>query len=319
MLSVLLATRDRAGILRDVLETYCQIRPPASGWKIVVVDNGSTDATPQVLASFANRLPLHFVKEPKLGKNFALNTGLELVEGDLTVFTDDDAFPRPDWLVHLRQAADAQLAYSIFGGAVVPRWEALPPAWIGWIADAGPVYTLTDPSLKEGPIPSYLVFGPNMAVRTSVFESGTRFDCSIGPNGTDYPMGSETELVVRLERAGHKAWYVEGALVEHFIREEQLREDWVLERAVRWGRGRYRISRNPNLLFGVPRHLFRDLPKEAALIAAAGICLRRDSLFRARWRFNILLGMAIEARRMAHEPRRMNHIHQRTDQGLRDK
>ena len=123
MLTVLLATRNRARILRDVLGAFCQLESPPSGWKLVVVDNGSTDQTTQVIASFANRLPLRSVFESKIGKNFALNTGLELVEGDLAVFTDDDVFPRANWLTEMRKAVDAQLAYSMFGGAILPRWE----------------------------------------------------------------------------------------------------------------------------------------------------------------------------------------------------
>ncbi len=124
MLTVLMATRNRARILGEVLDSYGRLQPPSSGWKLVVVDNGSTDETAPVIASFANRLPLHSVREPKLGKNFALNTALGLVEGDLVVFTDDDAFPASDWLLQLRKAADTQPGYSMFGGTIVPRWEA---------------------------------------------------------------------------------------------------------------------------------------------------------------------------------------------------
>src|SRR5271165_120774 len=163
MLTVLLATRNRERILRDVMEAYCQLQAPPSGWKLVVVDNGSTDQTSQVLASFADRLPLHCVLEPKPGKNVALNAGLDLVEGDLAVFTDDDTFPRADWLLQIRKAADTHTAHSLFGGVILPRWEVPPPNWLAWIDDSGPLYTITDPSLKEGPIDPVLVFGPNMA------------------------------------------------------------------------------------------------------------------------------------------------------------
>jgi L-malate glycosyltransferase len=305
VLTVLFATRNRAGILRDVLEAFCQLQSPPSGWKLVVVDNGCTDQTAQVIASFADRLPLRYVLEPRIGKNFALNTGLGLLEGDLAVFTDDDAFPHADWLVQLRKSADAEPACSMFGGVILPRWEVPPPPWIWWL-DLGPIFTLTDPWLKDGPLPPDLISvvqGPNMAIRTSVFQSGIRFDPSIGPSGSSYPMGSETELLVRLSRAGHDAWHVRGAVVEHLVREEQMKKDWVLQRAIRWGRGRYRMSPNVKKWMGVPRHLFRDIPKERFLMAAAWISFRRDALFRSRWRLNILRGIASEARVMARERR----------------
>src|SRR5579859_3762482 len=167
MLTVLLATRNRARILPDVLESFCHLQSPPSGWRLVIVDNGSTDRTAEVISSFADRLPLQYTLEPKLGKNFALNTGITLVEGDLTVLTDDDVFPHADWLVQMRRAADTQRSYSMFGGAIVPRWEVPPPVWVGWL-DLGSVYTVTDPSLKEGPLPPVelpVIQGPNMAIR----------------------------------------------------------------------------------------------------------------------------------------------------------
>jgi hypothetical protein len=221
----------------------------------------------------------------------------------LTVLTDDDVFPHADWLVQLRQAADTHAAYSIFGGAIVLRWEVPPPPWIHGI-DLGPVFTLTPPSLKEGELPPALVpvvQGPNMVIRSRIFQSGVRFDASIGPCGPSYPMGSETELLLRLTRQGHKAWHVPTAVVEHFVRKEQLSKAWILERAIRWGRGLHRMSPNVRSWMGIPRHLFRDMPKEGLLMAAAWATFRQEALFRARWRFNILLGKAIEARLLARE------------------
>jgi L-malate glycosyltransferase len=305
MLTVLLATRNRARILPDVLESFCHLQSPPSGWRLVIVDNGSTDRTAEVIGSFADRLPLQYTLEPKLGKNFALNTGLTLVEGDLTVLTDDDVFPHADWLVQMRRAADTQRSYSMFGGAIVPRWEVPPSVWVGWL-DLGSVYTVTDPSLKEGPLPLVqlpVIQGPNMAIRTSIFQSGIRFDSSIGPSGSSYPMGSETELLVRLGRQGHKGWHVQGAVVEHFVGEASMNKDWILQRAIRWGRGRQRMSPNVKSWMGIPRHLFRDFPKEGACMAAAWVTFRQDAFFRSRWRFNILRGKAIEARILNHERR----------------
>jgi hypothetical protein len=305
MLTVLMATRNRARILRDVLESYCHLEPPSSGWRLVIVDNASTDDTPQVIASFANRLPVCSVCEPKLGKNNALNTGLGLVEGDLTVLTDDDAFPRADWLVQLRKAVDARPAYSMFGGAVVPRWEVSPPPWIRWV-EIGLAFGMSNPSLKDGPLPpSGLpnIIGPNMAIRTSVFQAGTRFDSSIGPRGSSYPMGSETELILRLGSLGHKAWHVQGAVVEHLVRVEQLEKAWIMQRAIRFGRGRHRWWPNHKSWMGIPRYLFRDIPKEGLCMVAAWVSFRREAHFRSRWRFNSLVGEAIEALNLAWERR----------------
>ena len=318
MLTVVVPTRNRAHMLADVLEAYCQVQSPPSGWKLVVVDNGSTDPTAEVLASFANRLPLQSVAEPRIGQNFARNAGLALAEGDLTVFADDDTFPHADWLVELRKAADSRPEFSLFGGAVAPRWEAPPPPWVRWVVEApstggrnsevraGPVYSITDPALAEGPIPPWLVFGGNMAFRSGIFQSGIRFDPAIGPRGSSYPIGGETILLIELGRQGHKAWHVPRAIVEHFIRKEQLAKSWVLARAIRFGRGQYRAAHTGNagsaeLRRSALLHLPPRLLAVALLMLAEGVTFRPQAFFRARWRFNFFWGQVLEAQNLARE------------------
>jgi glycosyltransferase involved in cell wall biosynthesis len=302
MLTVLLATRNGDRTLSGVLEAFTHVQAPPSGWKLVVVDNGSTDRTHEIVTSFQSELPLTYKFEGRVGKNFALNTGLAELEGDLAVFTDDDVFPNPNWLVRLRAAADVRSAYSMFGGVILPRWEVSPPQWVGRLP-RGPVFTLSDPSLTDGPTKPGNLFGPNMAIRSEIFKSGAHFDTTIGPSGTDYPMGSESELVEKLGRQGHKAWHVHDAIVEHFIRDHQLDKSWILKRAIRFGRGQLRLSRaaEPGVVqswFGVERGHFPRMLKGMIRIATAWLTSNEQELMLARWDFNNLLGQFIEARRL---------------------
>jgi glycosyltransferase involved in cell wall biosynthesis len=300
MLTVIFATRNGSRTLPTVLDAYLRLQPPEGGWKLVVVDNASVDRSIEVIRSYRDRLPLTQLSEKKPGKNAALNTALEHVEGDLVVLTDDDAVPQPDWLVSLRSAADAQPAYSIFGGAVRPRWEIAPRDWILKWVPLGPVFTVTPMSLDDGPMDHNLVFGPNMMVRAQVFDEGFRFDSTIGPQGTSYAMGSETELVRRLAKHGYTAWHVPTAQVEHLIREFQMQKSWVLRRAIRFGRGAYRMRQMEGLInmptwIGVPRYLFREMMRQSALLAKGVLTLRGERAFRARWELNVVRGEIIEA------------------------
>jgi glycosyltransferase involved in cell wall biosynthesis len=299
MLTVLLATRNGGRTLPNVLATFARLQAPSSGWKLVVVDNGSTDGTREIVTSFETCLPLTYVFEGKLGKNIALNAGLAHLEGDLAVFTDDDIFPDPDWLIRLRTAADEHPECSVFGGSVQPRWEVTPPNWIQWV-DSRIVFAITDPTTPEGAIDLAFVFGPNMAIRAEVFRAGTRFDTSIGPCGNNYPMGSETELLMRLSRQGHKGWHVHDAVVEHFIRENQINKSWVLGRAIRFGRGRFRISQNAGKevqsLFGIPLPLLSNLSRKVVKRAFTVLTFNDQARFTAHWNYNYVLGHVIEAR-----------------------
>jgi L-malate glycosyltransferase len=304
MLTVLIATYNGAKTLPRVLNAYCQLQTSVGGWKLVIVDNGSTDSTKEIIHSFVDRLPLTYLFESSKGKNAALNTGLAHVEGDLAVFTDDDILPRPDWLLEMRRAADSQPSFSVFGGTVVPRWEIRPEEWILAIlagVPAGLVFGNTDPSWDEGPIQSYCVFGANMAIRAEIFEAGYRFNVGIGPRGRNYAIGSETELTFRLAKAGFMSWHCKQAVVEHIVRRSQMNRSWILGRALKFGRGQYRIwiqyeDAGLKSYLGIPRHLIKDIVKQGLDVGRAKLSGDTAKLFQERWKFNYLLGQAIEAR-----------------------
>ncbi|MFN8640989.1 MAG: glycosyltransferase family 2 protein [Candidatus Binatia bacterium] len=302
MLTVLIASRDGAATLPRVLDAHTRLLAPAGGWKLVLVDNGSTDATAAIAASFADRLPLTVRREPRPGKNRALNRGLGELEGDLAVFTDDDSLPAPDWLVQLRAAADAQSGYGIFGGGIVPSWEVPPPDWVRDWVRAAPVYSISDPDRVDGPCEPTAVWGPNMAVRAEWFRAGYRFDERLGPNGSArYAMGSETELTLRLAIAAQvRCWHCSGARVHHIIRPPQLSRAWVLRRAFRLGRCVRREAQQraragqPHAARGagaIGRGLARGLGE---LVAARRRADPRRA-FEARWQLNLWLGCLYEA------------------------
>lgn len=309
MLTVLMATFNGSRTLPVCLKAYCRLNPPSGGWKLVIVDNGSTDATARVIQSFASRLPIQYRQEPLPGKNAALNTGLRQVEGDLVVFTDDDAVPHEDWLTSLRNAADAQPEYTLFGGKILPRWESPPESWILEWVPLGITYAVTPPTFREGEIAADSLFGPNMAIRASVFASGYRFDPSLGPRGKgSYTMGSETELSLRLERSGLKAWHVESAMVEHIVRDFQLAPPWILRRAKLFGREIYRLHDqkrfvNSSKLYAVPIYLIRRALTEAGKSAYAWLHGDRRKSFGFRWKLSYTLGEMIESRELRHRTR----------------
>jgi glycosyltransferase involved in cell wall biosynthesis len=302
MLTVLFSTYNGARTLPQVLAAYCNLLPPPGGWQLVIVDNGSTDLSGEILTSFKGRLPLSCVFEPKPGKNAALNSGLSKVTGDLVVLTDDDVIPSHDWLCQLRCTADLQASFSVFGGPILPMWEMLPQKWIlDWVP-LSPTFALVD-SRDEGPIRPRHVYGPNMAVRAEFFRDGYRFDETIGPNRMNYAMGSESQLTRRLERDGHQGWFCKNAVVQHIIRPFQLEEEWILKRAVRFGRGQFRLDsmeaeRNTVLRMRELLYYFRQLARITWKVARAKRSGNPEKMFKARWERNFLAGKTREAFRV---------------------
>jgi glycosyltransferase involved in cell wall biosynthesis len=236
--TVLLASHNGEAVLARTLEGYCSVNPEANSWKLVIVDNGSTDSTPHIIEAFKARLPLERVHEPVAGKNRALNAGLARVEGSVVILTDDDAIPHPDFLKAWSKVFRAKPEYELFGGSIEPIFDTPPPEWLVKDVSCFDILFATR-NAPEGPIDAAAIYGPNMAVRTSVFNRGFRFNENIGPNGMnpDYPMGSETEFCRRLESSGISAWNASEPLVQHIIRAHQVNEAYWIKRAYRHGRG----------------------------------------------------------------------------------
>ncbi|MBV9655289.1 MAG: glycosyltransferase [Acetobacteraceae bacterium] len=301
MLTVLFATRNRAAMLRRVLECFTRLQSPPGGWKLVVADNGSTDDTRAVLGRYALRLPMEVVDAGRPGKNAALNAALAHLAGDLSVHTDDDVLPRADWLTAFRAAADTRPECLLFGGTVEPEWPQEAPDWL--LRSRRHHAILYARCVQpDGPCRTTALFGPNWAVRPSVFRTGLRFDETIGPDDSKpfYAMGSETEFIGRLAEQGAQAWFVAGAVVSHIVRPDQLAERWVLDRAYRNGlgvgiTGRPRCLAGPRL-GGVPwrllarRAAYRGLAMAARPLPPTPLRLR--VLFQERW----LAGLATSVR-----------------------
>lgn len=263
--SVILATYRRPESLAETLESLTHLRVGNIEHEIIVVDNDDGEEVAALVRSFANRLPVRFLVEPAQGKNRALMKGLGHAAGELLVFTDDDVIVSADWLTELVAGASRNPEASFFGGRILPRF---PPGFQEWLASLDfdhwftrSAYVVADWDYADGErIDPREVWGPNMAVRRRVFEAGISFDPTIGPQGGDYVMGSETEFLLRVQAAGFDGVYLPRAVVHHIIRPEQMSTEWLLGRAYRMGRGhavRRAASTAPRIL-GVPRYLFRQ-------------------------------------------------------------
>ena len=201
--SILLATRDRSASLERTLASIAAQKAPGISWEVLVADNGSSDDTPAVLEGWAGRLPLRTATEPVPGKNRALNRVLGMARGTLLLFTDDDVVLAPGWLAAHAAAAARWPGHQIFGGIIRPRFPPDPPAWAAREPFASVLFAAYDFGGTEAPT-DQLPFGPNYSLRAECL-TATAFDDAVGPNGSEYAMGGETELLRRLARGGAKA------------------------------------------------------------------------------------------------------------------
>lgn len=129
-LSVIVATKDRVAFLERALDSLGAQRgaPP---FEVVVVDNGSRDATAERVRARAPSAPfaLVLVQVPQPNRGAARNAGIAAATGDVVVFVDDDVW-LPDGFLAAHAAAHAGVFPLAVSGPIlnVPDYGARPKA-----------------------------------------------------------------------------------------------------------------------------------------------------------------------------------------------
>ncbi len=118
LVSVIMPTRDRAGLLAEAIDSVrAQVH---EAWELIVVDDGSSDGTRDVLDAIGDpRVRVLHLPE-SIGAPAARNRALDLARGALIAYLDDDNLMGPLWLravvAAFERHPEAQLAYGALVG-----------------------------------------------------------------------------------------------------------------------------------------------------------------------------------------------------------
>lgn len=122
--SVVIPTYNRARLLQGTLDSLTAQRFPGGRLEVVVADDGSSDATAEVVRSFADRLPIHYYFQEDRGfrAGSARNGGARLASGAVVVFLDTGAiagpgFARAHYDAHQRGLASGRPGWAVLGYA----------------------------------------------------------------------------------------------------------------------------------------------------------------------------------------------------------
>lgn len=277
--TVALCTHNHADRLERTLADLAALRAPQAPWELLVIDNGSRDATPELLARHAwpAGWQVRVVREEKLGLSNARNRALREAAGDYVIFMDDDETAEPDWLcAYERLIVDKRP--DAFGGRIRVLFEDLRPAWLtdellgflGELNRADHLAPLTDPGTS--------FYGGNFGVRKSVCERVGGFDAALGRKGSDNTGGEEVDFYRRLLAAGRAVWWTPEAIIHHRIQAVKLNRGYFLDLHYRQGRmeairRRAHASRVPPLYlygqllraFAAALNVYRDKGRNATL------------------------------------------------------
>jgi GT2 family glycosyltransferase len=198
-ISVVVCSYNGSRTIRDTLEGLKKVRYP--DFEVIVVDDGSTDSTASIAAEYDVKL----IRTPNRGLSSARNTGWQAATGEIVAYTDDDAYPDPDWLTYLAEGFRSG-EYVAIGGPNIPPPEDGPIAACVANSPGGPVHVLLSDTEAEH-IP-----GCNMAFLRSALEAVDGFDVQFRVAGDD------VDICWQLQERGWKLGFSAAAQVWHHRR-----------------------------------------------------------------------------------------------------
>jgi glycosyltransferase involved in cell wall biosynthesis len=240
LVTVVVPTSNRASYLEVTLASLAA-QDYDGEWETIVVDDGSTDATPEVIERFGVRT----IRQPSpQGPNPARNAAFEQANGDLIALVDDDVYAPPGWLAAMVAGAERHPDADVLGGQIRARFDGPAPRSCG--REQPPISTL-DYGSQDKVVD--LVWSANLTFRRRAFELAGPFPPDIPPGG------DEEEWLHRLRRAGGKVVYVADAWLEH----RRAGEDARLRSLMRSAYYRGRNVRSYDARRGIEPGLAREL------------------------------------------------------------
>jgi glycosyltransferase involved in cell wall biosynthesis len=228
--SILICTRNRAKALRDTLQSVGTLDiPPSLSPELVVVDNGSTDATQAVLSNPpVSNMSIRSVGEPTPGVARARNTAIEEAEGRILLWLDDDVHVPPDWMRQMVRPILSEKADAVTGKVVLA-----PHLQRSWMKKFHRTALASTESI-DPEAPKNLMSG-NMAFSRTVLEKVPGFDPELGP-GSRMGALEDTLFSWQLREAGYRFHMVSTSAVEHHFDEKRLTRKSFIRSAIARGR-----------------------------------------------------------------------------------
>jgi glycosyltransferase involved in cell wall biosynthesis len=236
LVSVVVPTRNRREILQRCMEALAS--QSHGSYEVIVVDDGSTDDTPDFVQRFCTEHPelnIRYLRsDVHVGANPSRNLGVREARGEFVAFTDSDCIAEPDWLERLLRGFVGDGV-----GAVVGLVEDPEPANVYELAFKGT-------HRVAGSGRAHRLIGGNMCVRRDLLlrymldedraGAPAKTDAATAP--TVSGRGDEEGLYLMLKAAGHEQLTVPDAVVFH---EHHYTRKSFFQQAFRGGRSAARL------------------------------------------------------------------------------
>lgn len=198
--SVVVATYNGARTLYNCLDSLQRLNFP--DYEVILVDDGSTDSTPEIVKKFPS---VRYLRQENLGLSSARNAGIAAATGNIIAFTDDDCRADEDWLYYLVGDLLRNDFAGIGGHNFLPPDDSCVAAAV-LVSPGGPAHVmLTDREAEHVP-------GCNMAFYKWALDEIGGFDPVFRKAGDD------VDVCWRLQQRGWKIGFSHAGFVWHYRR-----------------------------------------------------------------------------------------------------
>ena len=226
-ISIVIPTRNRKFKLKQCLNSLFSQEYNKNLFEIIVVDDGSTDGTEDMLANLSkSNFNLRFFVQQNKGPASARNFGVKQARGDIIGFTDNDCVLEKEWISKMVKGHMAQRDIAAIGGFTeVDNCNI--KAMISQFLSDGAIQTAVNGNTKT-------IFFPtcNMTIKKEYFNSGFN---ELFP----LPAGEDLEFFWRLYKSGAQFSYRKDIRIFHDC---HVNFSSFLKQAYMYGRGNYLVK-----------------------------------------------------------------------------
>lgn len=199
LVSVIIPVFNNEKTIENVIRNVLLVRAPVPR-EVIVVDDGSTDKTPQIIRRFPEIICL---AQKNSGPASARNYGASVAKGEILFYTDSDCLVHADWMERMLYHFSKDNVAAVCGSYGIANPQNLLARCI--FEEIIFRHRILMPDYPK-------VFGSyNLAIRKDILERLGGFDASYR-----YPSGEDNALSYKILQNGYRIFFDREALVDHY-------------------------------------------------------------------------------------------------------
>jgi len=129
--SVVVPVYNGESVMKNCLESMMKLKYPSEKLEVIVVDDGSTDKTVDIVRGY----PVKLICKGRGGYPSTMNAGISVAKGEIIVIVDSDTYLDEDWLIKVVEEFEDPVVGMVSGYFVTPPNSSFLAKVIGFAAE----------------------------------------------------------------------------------------------------------------------------------------------------------------------------------------